>query len=83
MGFWELTFLLRSLESHTSVNDVDLRVGVVILHAPPAWEMPMAAVVATSYTEILAFVYLLYNDGAYNLDRHGVALPYVSWRSVL
>ena len=46
----------------------DLRVGEVILHAPSA-NGEMAAFVAT-YHGNLSFVYLLYNEGAYNFDRH-------------
>ena len=46
----------------------DLRVSAVILHAPSASEMPMAAVVATSYAEILVSVDILYDDGVYHLD---------------
>ena len=50
-----------------SSTTCDLHMSVVILHAPPASGI-MAAVVATSYSEI--FVYVLYNDSVCNFDRH-------------
>ena len=54
MGLWELTFPTKIPRRATHlVNDVGLRVGVVILHAPPTSGI-MAAVVATPYSEILA-----------------------------
>ena len=61
------------------VYDVGLHVGVVILHVPSVLELDGCCRGHVVYGN-LSFLYILYNDSAYNFDRHSV--PYIVMATV-